>query len=330
MNKPDNIPITFLACLAILFPAICPALPIQSFPLIHTDPAVKEIRLNERNVCTIPVAINRVTTVSFPGPISAIDAALVTVDGKTPGLFQLAHKRGSYFFSVRALVKNAMTNVNVRWNNRTYVIRLHESGTPLLSVIFKPPNTTNTANTTLRIPHNSESVTPALLLGLLDKAKAYPILKTTHPESLAGTDYLNCSRHPQITQGNGYEVRLEEVFRFDQEDTLVFRVTLHNKTDHPIRYARSGFAVRVGERFYTQSISDASGVMPPKSDTRAYFAITGTPDGGRNDLSLKNHFNVVLADQKIEQAANSVPINDGTPLPKPTLQTHHTKGTFSK
>jgi hypothetical protein len=77
---------------------------------------IQERELEEHTVCSVPVSFTRVTTVSFPGPISAIDAALVTTDGKTAGLFQLAHKPGSYFFSVRSLVEGATTNVNVRWN----------------------------------------------------------------------------------------------------------------------------------------------------------------------------------------------------------------------
>ncbi len=34
--------------------------------------------------------------------------------------------------------------------------------------------------------------------------------------------------------------------------------------------------------------------MPPKGDAAASFAITGTPTGGRNDLSLENEFVIVL------------------------------------
>jgi len=74
--------------------------------------------------------------------------------------------------------------------------------------------------------------------------------------------------------------------------------------------------LRVGERLYSQSISDASGVMPPKSDSPAYFAITGTPSGGRNDISTKNDFIVLLQtlDAKITSAVQSVPL-DGGKLP---------------
>ena len=106
---------------------------------------------------------------------------------------------------------------------------------------------------------------------------------------------------------NAYEVRMEEVFRFDPQDTLVFRIVLRNKTDKEIRYQPQGFSLRVGERLYSQSIGDASGVMPPKSDTPAYFAITGSPSGGRNDVSTKNDFTVLLT--TLEEAGPRVAPN---------------------
>ena len=86
--------------------------------------AIQCVTLDERAVVTVPVATNRVTTISFPGPIAAIDAVGVTADGKTPGQFQLAHSKGSTFLSVRALARKAATNLNIRWNKRTYVFEL--------------------------------------------------------------------------------------------------------------------------------------------------------------------------------------------------------------
>lgn len=273
---------------------------------------IQEAELDEHSIYTIPVSFSRVTTVSFPGPISAIDAALVTTDGKTQGLFQLAHQPGSYFFSVRSLVKGATTNVNVRWNNKTYVLELQDSVTPQLSVIFKYPAETGKSSVAKRL------VTPGSLVGLLDKAKAYPILKTSHPETVEQVDYVSYGEKPRIMNYNDFEVRLEEVFRFDPQDTLVLRIVLRNKTDKEIRYQPQGFSLRVGERLYSQSISDASGVMPPKSDTPAYFAITGTPSGGRNDVSTKNDFTVLLTtlDPVTTKTVQSVPRDERGGLAK--------------
>ena len=46
--------------------------------------AIQSVTLDERAVVTVPVSTNHVTTISFPGPIAAIDAVGVTADGKTP------------------------------------------------------------------------------------------------------------------------------------------------------------------------------------------------------------------------------------------------------
>jgi len=49
--------------------------------------AIQNVFLDERTVVTVPVATNRVTTISFPSPIDAIDGAGITVDGKRRGNF---------------------------------------------------------------------------------------------------------------------------------------------------------------------------------------------------------------------------------------------------
>jgi len=90
-----------------------------------------------------------------------------------------------------------------------------------------------------------------------------------------------------------------------------------NKTSDELRYAPNGFSLRVGERTYPQSISDASGVVPPHVETPAYFAVTGTPNGGRNDMSIKNDFFVILDAHTIEPAPPVTPAPAETAEPNP-------------
>lgn len=258
---------------------------VTAFPAHANDKAVQEIELDEHVVYTVPVSAGRITTISFPGPIAAIDAALVTTDAKHAGLFQISHTPGAYFFSCKSLVKDARTNVNVRWNNKTYVIALEDSTRPVFSLIFRFRRDGG---------RDAKGVRPAILLGLLDKAKAYPLLKESHPEAVEQVDYFSYGDKPRVMDFDDFEVRIEQVFRFEVQDTLVFQIVLRNKTDAEIRYQPQSFAVRIGEHVYPSSISDASGVMPPKSDSPAYFAVTGTPNGGRNDLSIKNDFTVLV------------------------------------
>ncbi len=262
--------------------------------------AIHELALDEHRVYTVPVSVARVTTVSFPSSIAAIDAALVSTDDKTQGLFQLAHQPGTAFFSVRSLIKDATTNVNVRWNNKTYVLELKDSAAPVLSLIFQTP-----PDPRLEAAKRQQPVTPVTLLALLDTAKAYPVLKESQPPTVKDVTHKDYRPKPPVMDHGHLQILLEEVFRFDLQDTLVFRVTLRNTKEQELRYDPGAFVLKVGERRFNASISDASGIIPPKKDAVAYFAVTGTPDGGRNDLAVGNDFVIVLettAAPKTEQS----------------------------
>jgi len=251
--------------------------------------AIQNVLLDERTVVSVPVASNRVTTISFPSPIDAIDGVGITVDGKTPGLFQLAHVKGSAFLSVRALAPKASANLNIRWNDHTYVFELTESNAPVLSLVMQAPPTPEESGV-----GRAPEVSPLKLLSLLDKARAFPLLKSQQPESVADVGFTTYDGDPLVSDFNDYQIQIEAAFRFNSEDTLVFRVAITNAADTPLIYQPDSFAVRAGNRLYPQSISDADGTVPPKGRSIVYFAVTGTPDGGRNDLALKNNFTVLI------------------------------------
>jgi hypothetical protein len=273
-------------------------------------PPIQQVWLDDRVVVSVPVATNRVTTISFPGPIEAIDGAGITIDGKTPGLFQLAHVKGSAFLSVRALFPKASANLNIRWNDHTYVFELVESNVPVLSLnmaALPTPEETGVG----RAPE----VSPLKLLSLLDKAKAFPLLKSQQPESVADVGFTSYDGKPLVSDFNDYQIQTEQAFRFNAEDTLVFRVAITNETDRPMIYQPDSFSLRAGNRLYPQSISDATGTVPPRSESIVYFAVTGTPDGGRNNLSLKNQFIVLV--NRLSPPPSRVFATNNIPAPAP-------------
>ena len=132
---------------------------------------------------------------------------------------------------------------------------------------------------------------PERLLSLLDKAKAYPLFQKDHPDALAGV--LHAAPNATNYYDN-FRVVTRDVWRFEEEDTLIFRIDLENTSDSTIYYKPQDLAVRLEDRIYTQSLADASGVMPPKSTTPAFFAITGNGSGGRNNLAPDNKWNVLV------------------------------------
>jgi hypothetical protein len=257
--------------------------------MLADSPAIQNVFLDDRTVVSVPVATNHVTTISFPSAIASIDGAGITVDGKTPGLFQLAYTKGSAFLSVRALVPKASANLNIRWNERTYVFELVESNASVLSLNLEAPPTPEETG-----PGPMPEVSPLKLLSLLDKAKAFPLLKSQQPESVADVGFTTYDGQPLISDFNDYQIQIEEAFRFETEDTLVFRVGITNRSDTSLIYQPDSFALRAGNRLYPQSISDADGTVPPNGQSIVYFAVTGTPDGGRNNLALKNQFTVLV------------------------------------
>lgn len=245
------------------------------------DPRIVDLELDEHTVYTIPVALDRVTTINFPSEILGLEAKNVSMDNAAAGRFQLSYQPKSYYFSVTASTPGGRANLNVIWNFKTYSLDLVESKEPFYSVNF-------TVGSNVRRPLR---VTPTRLLGILDKVKAFPLLAPNFPRDFQNVGVIAPNR---IIDNNDFLVTLNKVYRFDADDTLVFDLTLTNKTDRELNYQPQGFAVRVGNNVYYQSISDASGRMPPGSSTPAYFAVTGTPTGQRNDLSLKNTFTVIV------------------------------------
>jgi len=133
--------------------------------------------------------------------------------------------------------------------------------------------------------HPAQELSLTRLRSLLNKAKAFPLLKPHHPDVVADADVIPCDDHSSVTDFSDYEILLEEAYRFNHDDTLVFRATLKNKTAQSIAYRPSSFTLRAGNRTYPQSVSDAPGVIPPNGESTVYFAVTGTPDGGPIGLS---------------------------------------------
>ncbi len=257
--------------------------------------AVKQFPLDERMVYEIPIATDAPTTLMFPSAPTAIEAANVSASPDTPAPVLLAYTPGRTFFSVRALDPKAKAAVNVVWKNKTYVLHFAVAAGPYGSVTFYEDELTGRSATLHR------RVTPEVLLGLLDRAKSHALIQAQYPEAAQQIEYTVPG---SVTYYRDFHVTVEEVFRFDPEDTLVFRLRFENAGDKEIIYQPQRLAARVGQNVYYASIADASGIVPPKATTTGFFAITGTPRGGRANLSIKNNFSVIVP--RVERDAKLV------------------------
>jgi hypothetical protein len=262
--------------------------------------AIKTFPLDEHTVYHLKVGTDKVTTLVFPQPITALEGSGLTVDPKTPAKVLLSYHAGERFFSVRALADMATADLNVIMNRKVYVIELVNDKEPFQSVTFYPTDEPTAAL------GGQPGAGPTRLLGLLDKAKAFPLLAGQYPEMVSQIDQAEPFTR---TLYRGFEVTLSKVFRFDAEDALIFQVEFVNETDQTIYYVPQSLAVRVGSGVYWSALSDASGIMvagqkDPKTGqitpghSMGYFVICGTSQGGRNHLSVQNRFNVLVFRQE--------------------------------
>ena len=101
--------------------------------------AITNLWLNDQVVTEIPIGLHCVTTVNFPATIQSVDGVGLATDGHNPGLFQMAHPPAQSSPALRALVPSASVNINVRLEQRTFVLLLKESQNPVLAVNFLAP-----------------------------------------------------------------------------------------------------------------------------------------------------------------------------------------------
>jgi hypothetical protein len=267
---------------------------LLSSALAHAGSIVQK-PLDEFVIYDIPVASKTgTTTVMFPSEISGLYAKSIAVQDQENAGFLISFTPGNFYFTIRALKEDAEDHLTVIFNRKAYVLHLTASEHPFYDVTFYQEERSGKEG---RI-----NVVPERILSLMDKAKAYPLLLKAEPDALAGV------LHAAPGISNYYKdfmVRILDVWRFEEEDTLIFRLELENPSNEAIYYKAQDLAVRLDERIYTESLADASGVMPPKSVTPAFFAITGNGQGGRNHLAPDNKWNVLVVRAEPQQAVRS-------------------------
>lgn len=254
-----------------------------------------EYRLMQGEIYRICVKMNDgVTTIQFPSRISEIAGKNISVDGKGTD-FQIAAQPGSYYFNVSALKPGVSTTLTVTYNRQLYILYLIQSDKEAYaSVVFG--KSSGRRNFTENVVSSTPKVTPARLVSLIDMAKKYDVLKETYPDSLAGVERALFRNRYRCGK---YDIHLDEAVRFEEEDTVIFKLRLANLTENEIKYDKHSFSAHAGDGIYYMSVSDASGIMPPKSETYAWFGITSTPRGGRNNLKADNDWLIALTTQEM-------------------------------
>jgi hypothetical protein len=204
------------------------------------------------------VAIGAVpTTILMPAPIEAFEGNNITTKPDTVANVFLQHEPGTRFFSVKSLLPGA-ADLNVIFGDSVYSFRFYYSDNPTRTLTLVPEQQSRTLAQIV-------PVTPRRLYDILQDAKTYFVVKEKHPE-LERT--IQVVAPGKVLEYPGYRIVIDQVFRFDRDDTLVFRVIFLNDTEAPLYYRAGEIALRVGRNLYWPSFAQVPQVIPTREPAR--------------------------------------------------------------
>jgi len=272
--------------------ALCITVPNWLFGEENLASKVSRLVLNQNEPAIIKLGTHGITTLEFPTKIEAIDGYGFSVnpvpDGPDP--FQISFNKGTNFLSLKAVREGAEGNLTVVLDGKVYSLFCKCVSDPSFVVIFDGEGGKAVANPR-EVLARQKQASPARLLGFLDKVKAFPSLKVNAPEMFQNMDIAEPNSDSSV---DGLAITVRRVIRDNSLDSVGFEVELANKGKADFLYDPESFGVRVGDEVYQQSVSDAGGLVPAGKAQTAFFAVTGTASGSRNDLAVTNKFAVVL------------------------------------
>jgi hypothetical protein len=245
---------------------------------------VQRHALDDRALYPVRIGTGAPTTITFPGPITAIEGANISTKAEDQPPVLISHHAESSFFSVRALRPEASAAINVIYRGKVFAFTFTASDAPDRTLTFHEQGEPS-AVPVARRPG------VARLLSLLDRARNIESLAEQYP---ALTQRI--ARHtPNTTTVAGtLSCTMEEILGFPEEDAVVLRVRLENRGTAPLRYYPARLSVLVNTTRFPSALNDASGEIPPGRAEILHVVIVGQPTGGPAHLSVKNPFTLAL------------------------------------
>src|ERR1700736_3693948 len=239
-----------MRCAAILL--VC-AVPVISFGNQTLASKVIRVSLNQNEPAVIKLGTRGITTLEFPYKIEALDGFGFSVSPSPDGadLFQISFNKGTNFLSLKAMHEGVEGNLTVVLDGKVYCLFCTAVADPSFVVVFED-SSAETVSTPRDILAKNKQVSPARLLGFLDKVKAYPTLKVSAPEMFRNMEVAEPNSESSV---EGVKLTLRRVIRDDSLDSLGFDVELANQSDKDFIYDPESLGVRIGDEVYPESLS---------------------------------------------------------------------------
>jgi hypothetical protein len=256
---------------------------------------VVRMPLNQNEPTEVRVGLQGITTLQFPAKIEAINGyGFALQPNLDTDAFCLTYEKGTNFLSLKALRAGVSANLTVVINEKVYCFFCEQDNDPSFVMIFGAPGEQLTGVEGTQIQSTApqkERVSREQLVGFLGKLKDYMRLKTMSADSIST---LNVAEPNKKSTIGAIETVIRRVVRDDSLGLIGFEVELSNRGQSDYYFDPEGFAVRVGDARYKQSISDCGGIVPAGTSVSAFFVVSEAANGGQNDLAVDQNFGVQI------------------------------------
>lgn len=253
---------------------------------INTTFAQKYYPLSEGLFYELEVGKRGRTTIHFPSSLSSIEGINVfdeSEDSEHGYIFK--YQEGDNYFSIIATERTGYGSLNVVHGNSSYQISLWAGDDVYEDVYFYDDYED-------AISLKPSKLSPNDLVEMLDIVKHYELVNQQYPGYYQDieTRYINTT-----TDYKGFNVAVIRAFKFKSSDTIVLKLRFSSFSNETFYYKPHQIGIRIGDKIFYPSITDVEGVIRPEKENLGYIAVTGTPEGGKAHISLKNDFKVILS-----------------------------------
>jgi hypothetical protein len=265
---------------------------------------VVRMPLNQNEPTEVKVGLQGITTLQFPARIEAINGyGFALQPSLDTDAFNLMYEKGTNFLSLKALRAGVSANLTVVINEKVYCFFCEQDNDPSFVMIFGAPGEQSTGVEEAQVesvPPQKREVSREQLAGFLGKLKDYMRLKAMSSDSISTLNVAEPNKKSAIGE---IETVIKRVVRDDSLGLIGFDVNLSNRGQSDYYLDPEGFAVRVGDTRYEQSLSDCGGIVPAGTSVSAFFVVSKAANGGQNDLAVDQNFEVQI--RASDSAVNS-------------------------
>jgi hypothetical protein len=261
------------------------------------DSLVKKVvrmPLNQNEPIEVKVGLSGITTLQFPAKIEAINGyGFALQPNPDSDVFNLIYDKGTNFLSLKALRAGVSANLSVVINEKVYCFYCEQDNDPVFVMIFGVTGEQSGGADVAQaqsIPEKKEIGRDQLVV-FLGKLKDYVRLKAVSPESVSTLSVAEPNKKAEIGE---IETVIKRVVRDDSLGLVGFDVDLSNRGQSDYYLDPEGFAVRVRNARYEESISDCGGIVPAGTSVSAFFVVSEAASGGQSNLTVDQDFEMQI------------------------------------